>query len=409
MQIFLTVLMIVLNIFSVYLGVMALFTFKRRKPYPQVPPSTRFAVVIPARNEEGVVGNLIARLWEQTYPRKMFDVYVVTNNCTDRTAAVARAAGAKVIDCAGAVTCKGDVLHQAIEALMPLRYDAFAFFDADNLPDAEFLSRMNDALCAGERVCKGRLKAGNATQSWVAGGYGLYHALMEWTYSRPHSAAGFSSNLVGTGFVAHREVFEALGGWNTRSMCEDTEFAAQCSRIGYRVAWVPEALSYDEQVASFRVSLRQRRRWCRGMVQAARLMTPSMFSRSCPRRGMARDFGMLFVISHTAPLATILALISLPFQSPLMLAMGGAGLVLSYAGLALVGLALCALGGYPIGRMGATVALFPIFMASWVPLQVMALFVPVRRWSAIEHSGQPDAEKDDSDHEGGRLSRQNAV
>lgn len=409
MQIFLAVLMIVLNIFSVYLGVMALFTFKRRKPYPQVPPSTRFAVVIPARNEEGVVGNLIARLWEQTYPRKMFDVYVVTNNCTDRTAAVARAAGAKVIDCAGAVTCKGDVLHQAIEALMPLRYDAFAFFDADNLPDAEFLSRMNDALCAGERVCKGRLKAGNATQSWVAGGYGLYHALMEWTYSRPHSAAGFSSNLVGTGFVAHREVFEALGGWNTRSMCEDTEFAAQCSRIGYRVAWVPEALSYDEQVASFRVSLRQRRRWCRGMVQAARLMTPSMFSRSCPRRGMARDFGMLFVISHTAPLATILALISLPFQSPLMLAMGGAGLVLSYAGLALVGLALCALGGYPISRMGATVAMFPIFMASWVPLQVMALFVPVRRWSAIEHSGQPDAEKDDSDHEGGQLSRQNAV
>ena len=77
--------------------------------------------------------------------------------------------------------------------------------------------------------------------------------------------------------------------------------------------------------------------------------------------------------------------------------------------LILFGLALCALGGYPIGRMGATVAMFPIFMASWVPLQVMALFVPVRRWSAIEHSGQPDAEKDDSDHEGGRLSRQNAV
>ena len=87
-----------------------------------------------------------------------------------------------------------------------------------------------------------------------------------------------------------------------------------------------------------------------------------------------------------------------------------AQLVLSrYATALLAGLALCALGGYPIGRMGATVAMFPIFMASWVPLQVMALFVPVRRWSAIEHSGQPDAEKDDSDHEGGQLSRQNAV
>ena len=409
MQVFLWVLMIALNLFSAYLGVMALFAFKRRKPYPPAAPSTRFAVVVPARNEEGVIGNLIAKLEEQAYPRNLFDVYVAANNCTDRTAAVARAAGAKVISCSGAVTCKGDVLHQAIEALMPLDYDAFAFFDADNLPDAQFLARMNDALAAGERVCKARLKAGNATQSWVAGGYGLYHALMEWTYSRPHAAAGFSSNLVGTGFVAHREVFEALGGWNTRSMCEDTEFAAQCTRAGYRVAWVPEALSYDEQVAGFRVSLRQRRRWCRGMVQAARLMTPSMFSRDCPRRGMARDFGMLFIVSHTAPLAALAALASLPFQTPLMLAMGGASLALSYAGMALVGLLLCALGGYPIGRMGAAVAMFPIFMASWIPLQIIALFVPVRRWSAIEHSGQPDAADGDSGEEEGRLSRQNAV
>ena len=73
---------------------------------------------------------------------------------------------------------------------------------------------------------------------------------------------------------------------------------------------------------------------------------------------MARDFGMLFVISHTAPLATILALISLPFQSPLMLAMGGAGLVLSYAGLALVGLALCALGGGVSATIASNLLLF---------------------------------------------------
>ena len=100
------------------------------------------------------------------------------------------------------MACKGDVLHQVFESLLPMDYDAFAIFDADNLPDPAFMQVMNDALAAGERVCKGRLKAGNAFESWVSGGYGLYHALMEWTYSRPHSAAGFSSNLVGTAFVA---------------------------------------------------------------------------------------------------------------------------------------------------------------------------------------------------------------
>lgn len=391
MKYLLMVLATVLNLFSIYLGVMALYTFKRRRVYPKAAPDTRFAVIVPARNEEKVIGNLIARLRAQEYPEDKVDIYVVTNNCTDSTAEVALAAGAKVLPCEGRVTCKGDVLHQAMKKLLPMDYDAFAFFDADNLPDPGFLQAMNDALAAGERVCKGRLKAGNALESWVAGGYGLYHALMEWTYSRPHSAAGFSSNLVGTAFVAHREVFEMMGGWNTSTLCEDTEFAAQCTQLGYRVAWVHDALSYDEQVTRFGVSMRQRYRWCSGMVQAARLMTKDMFSARCPKKGMARDFGMLFIISHTAPLAMLVTLIAMPFQPPLVLALSGASLILSYIGMVALALLLCLLGGYPVGRMGATVAMFPLFMASWMPLQLISLFVPVRQWSAIDHNGQETA------------------
>lgn len=237
-------LMAVLNIAAMYTGVIALFTFKKRRPYPDAAPETRFAVVIPARNEERVIGKLIDRLNAQHYPRDRFDIYVAINNCTDRTGEIAAAKGAKLLHCDN-THCKGDVLHQALARLMPMGYDAYAFFDADNQPDAEFLQKMNDALAAGERVCKGRLKASNPYDSWVSGGYGLYHALMEWVYSRPHAAAGMSSNLVGTGFVVHRDVMDELGGWNTETICEDSEFAAICARIGVRIAWVYEALSYD--------------------------------------------------------------------------------------------------------------------------------------------------------------------
>lgn len=390
-QIVLLCLTTFLNLFSVYLGAIFLFTFKRRRPYPPSERFARFAVIIPARNESGVISNLIAALNGQDYPADRIDVYVAVNNCTDDTETVSRAAGAKIIACTGRITCKGDVLHQAFEALLPMDYDAFAVFDADNIPDPAFMRRMNDALSAGERVCKGRLKAGNAFDSWVSGGYGLYHALMEWTYSLPHTNAGFSSNLVGTAFVAHREVMEALGGWNTSSLCEDTEFAAQTTRLGYRVAFVPEAMSYDEQVARFGVSLRQRRRWCYGMVQAARRMTLSMFRRSCPRKGMARDFGMLFIISHTAPLAGLLGLALLPMQLPVMWALCGAGLALAWIAMSLLAILLCRIGGYPVRRMRGAILMFPLFMASWMPLQILALFVPVRSWSEIKHHGQKDA------------------
>lgn len=387
----LTALMLLLNVFTVYLGAIFFFTFRKRKPFPKAKPETRFAVIIPARNEAHVVANLIAALKKQNYPADKIDIYVAVNNTTDDTEAVSLAAGAQVILCEGKITCKGQVLHQAVEKLLPMHYDAFAVFDADNIPDPDFMQRMNDALLSGERVCKGRLKAGNYAESWVSGGYGLYHALMEWTYSLPHTNAGFSSNLVGTAFVAHREVLEKMGGWNTVTICEDTEFAAQATRMGYRVAFVPEALSYDEQVPSFRVSLRQRHRWCYGMIQSARLMTKSMFSASCPKKGMARDFGMLFIISHTAPLAGLIGLAAMFFQPPVMYLIMAFALVLACAAMMLLAVFLCFYGGYPVRKMLPAIFGFPIFMASWAPIQLLALFVPVRTWSEIRHGGQRDA------------------
>ena len=388
----LMILIALLNVFSVYVGAMALFTFKRRRPYPKAEPVTRFAVIVPARNEEGVIGNLIAALRAQSYPRNRFDIIVAVNNTTDRTAEVAMKAGAKVFHCTGDVRCKGDVLHQVIEYLTPMGYDAYAVFDADNLPDPAFLQRMNDALAAGERVCKGRLKAGNATESWVSGGYGLYHALMEWTYSRPHAAAGLSSNLVGTGFVFHREIMDKLGGWNTVTICEDSEFIALCAQIGVRVAWVYEALSYDEQVTKFGISLRQRHRWCSGMVATARRYLGSLLRSDVPNRKVALDFATLLILSHTSPLAMVLTVLAMPLQPVWMLLTMVGSVLLTMAAMMLLAVLLCVLGGYRLRGMGKTILMFPVFMASWLPIQIVSLVAPARQWHEIHHQGQPDAE-----------------
>lgn len=75
-----------------YIGVPLL-----RKPRPHRPSVPhRFAVLISARNEEAVIGNLIASIQAQTYDASLVDIFVVADNCTDKTADVAAAAGAKV-------------------------------------------------------------------------------------------------------------------------------------------------------------------------------------------------------------------------------------------------------------------------------------------------------------------------
>ena len=157
---------------------------------------------------------------------------------------------------------------------------------------------------------------------------------------------------------------------------------------GYRIAFIPDALSYDEQVTRFGLSLRQRFRWCRGMVECARGYTKRLLSRECKNRRIGFDFAMIFIISHTSPVAMLLTVLSVPFQPPLMLLLTGAGLVLGYLGMAVAGGVLWVIGGYPAKKMLPTALMFPVFTVSWMPLQFLALLKPCRSWEAIPHSGQ---------------------
>ncbi len=384
-------LMMALKIFTVYFACVAVFTLKRRRAYPAAPPRTRFAVVIAARNEEAVIGGLIESLLNQNYPEELRDVCVVPNNCTDFTEAVAAASGAKIIRCLGQVSSKGGALQQAFRQLLPQNYDAFVVFDADNVVHPDFLARMNDAFASGARVCKARQKASNPTESGIAGCYGLYFASFDWIFNRPRAACGLSAKLVGTGFAVHREVLERLGGWNTCTIAEDAEFAAQCARTGYRVHWVEDALTYDEAPNSFALSLRQRRRWCSGVMQVCRREVGTMWRAACPRPMLRWDMTMFLLSPFAQAISALLLLGNLLLGGLAALPLFAAGLTVSWLGLMLLAVLLCLLGGYPLRGMGRTIAVFPLFMASWLPLQVISLFKDTKKWHAVAHTGRRTA------------------
>ncbi|MBQ1603599.1 MAG: glycosyltransferase family 2 protein [Oscillospiraceae bacterium] len=383
---------IALKAFSFYFLIIALFAWKRPRPYPKSRPRTRFACLIAARNEEAVIGALVESLRAQSYPAALYDIYVIPNNCTDDTEGAARAAGAQIFRCFEPVRCKGDALHEAVSWLLPRGYDAFCVFDADNLVHQDFLSHMNDAFCAGARVAKGRMRVKNPGDSWVAGCYGLYFALFDVFFNRPRAALGLSAKLVGTGFAVHREVLLRQGGWNTETIAEDAEFAAQCACRGERVWWVSEALTFDEAPASFRVSLTQRLRWCSGIQCVAREKLGGLV-RALGRADEPRVIDMMFFLC--APFVQVLSLVPglLLFLDALLCGMAGGWMLFLAVSLLLVGAGMIVLAaaaavsfGYRGRGMIKSVLLFPLFMASWLPLQTAALAHPVRSWRPIRHS-----------------------
>ena len=386
------VLSLSLKIFTLYFAAVAVFALRRRKRFPRSAPQTRFAVVVAARNEEAVIGNLVYSVLSQEYPEALRDVYVVPNNCTDFTEAAAAAAGAEIIHCLGPVSSKGDALHQAFAQLLPKGYDAFLVFDADNVLAPDYLSRMNDAFASGAQVCKSRTRAQNPTASGVAGCYGLYNVIFDLIWNRARAACGLSAKLVGTGFGFRREVLEHLGGWNTSTIAEDAEFAAQCAGAGYRVCWVPDALNYDEEPNSFRLSLRQRKRWCSGVMQVAKQEVGRLWRTGVPRPALRWDITMFLLAPFTQAASGLLLLLGILAG---VLTGDATGLVIALCSLGLycvggmaLGVLLCLLGGYGLQGMTKTIVLFPVFMASWLPLQVISLFRDTKQWYAVAHRGQ---------------------
>ena len=93
-----------LAVYALYFFCIALVGIWRRAHYAPAAPTTRFAVLIAARNEAAVIGNLVDSLFAQNYPRDLYEVIVAPNNCTDDTEAVARAHGARIFRPQGRIT-----------------------------------------------------------------------------------------------------------------------------------------------------------------------------------------------------------------------------------------------------------------------------------------------------------------
>ena len=115
-----------------------------------------FAVLICARNEEAVIGDLLASIRRQTYPAEHIHVFVMADNCTDGTAMAARKGGAVVYTRSDSRQIgKGyalDLLLRNIRRDHPEGFDGYFVFDADNLLRPDYIEKMKDTYLAGNDI-----------------------------------------------------------------------------------------------------------------------------------------------------------------------------------------------------------------------------------------------------------------
>ncbi|MBR3145396.1 MAG: glycosyltransferase [Clostridia bacterium] len=240
----------------------------------------KYGICIAARNEEAVIGNLLDSINRQDYPKDLYKVFVVADNCTDNTYKVAKEKGATVYKrFDDKHRTKGFALQYLFEKIEQdykrSSFDGFFIFDADNLLKEDYISRMNDAFDSGEKIITSFRNTKNFDENWIASTYALHWIRSARTNHRARSILRLATNIQGTGFLFASEIVR--NGWKYTSLTEDRALTADCVAAGYRISYQDAAEFYDEQPVSLRIALRQRLRWSKGHLQAFAESGPYLF------------------------------------------------------------------------------------------------------------------------------------
>lgn len=240
--------------FAVQIIYLLIFFVPARKIAP-AKQKHKFAVVVSAHNEEAVLPVALKSLMHMKYPKELFRVFVIADNCTDRTAEIARRMGAFVIERQEPDPKKRNVGY-ALQYALPIileaypDVEAFVRFDADNILHPDYLLRMNDAYDGGAVLARGYNHATNITQNVIAGVSGLWYIRDCRFNCQARSALGIGQMMVGGGMMFAASLIREYG-WTETGMSEDAEFTMDMLLKKHKAVYVKDAIVFEEQPSSF--------------------------------------------------------------------------------------------------------------------------------------------------------------
>ena len=374
---------IIIFIYTIYLLILMFVGLWKHKEVKIYAPKNRFAIIICAHNEACVIASLIDNLKLQEYPKALFDIFVVADNCTDDTKLVAEQAGAIVYERTDArAKGKGYAMGWMFDRLLSMdtNYDAFCIFDADNLVHPKFLQEMNWHLEKGEHIIQGYLNAKNPVDTWISGCFSIAFWMVNHMVHLAKYRLGLSTALGGTGMCFRANIVRKYG-WGCTSLTEDMEYSMKMLTRGIRTCWAHDAIIYDEKVLTFMQSWNQRLRWAQGQFDCAGRYIPQLFIAGIRQRNLKILDGIMQVSGpYFMMLSTIMLLLSLvnTYVAPIYTSLWQQILpmsVLSFIGIAQYVVPLLILLQIKVPfKIYLYYLIYPIFVYSWMIINILGFF-----------------------------------
>lgn len=408
------VLFSLLTIHFIIFSIIGLFAAKH---FPKTDKKLRYGIIISARNEEKVIGDLLDSIKNNDYPQENLQVFVVAHNCDDLTAEVSREHGATVYEYNNPNERTLGYAYKHLfgkieEDFGTQNFDGFFIINADNILPEQYISKMNDAFVYydGKYAVTSYRNSGNFGSNYMSCLYGIYFLSACRFEARGRTICGCSTRVSGTGYVFPSEY--AKDGWQYVTITEDWEFTADQLSQGRKVMYCDDAEFFDEQPTTVPIMWRQRLRWARGhtivfFTRFAKLIKGIFTSKK--RGGKDNKFSQYDIAVEIMPLGAMgvflmiiqLILVGLSalfgYDPAKVWAWYGIitaiGTVFSYFTTFLGGLILMLIEHKRIpkvsfGKRLGALLLWPFFLLLNVILDVISLFKKKLEWKPIPHVGQ---------------------
>lgn len=278
---------IISNIFQFYLlftmflylfiSISGLYLYNKRKN--KFSFSKKFAVLIPAHNEENVIGNLLESIGMIDYPAELYDVYVIADHCTDLTERIAKNYSVNLLSYNDKLpSSKARALNLATYDILSMNkeYDAFCYLDADSLVHPDFLKAMSGALEDGQLVIQGMQIPKNKKESLISMIVSSGQFITNNFFQKPKEFLGLSATLHGKGMCFSIDIVKKFR-WDEKCLTEDLEMQMRVINEGIRIHWCEDAIVYDEEPVFISQYIKRSIRWTRGSLDTAKKHAFNLF------------------------------------------------------------------------------------------------------------------------------------
>ncbi|MBU3105653.1 glycosyltransferase [Clostridium gasigenes] len=231
-------------------------------------------VMVPSHNEGVVIKRTAESLLRLDYPKERYEIIIINDNSSDNSEEILNQVKDKykgrnftVINTDSVTGGKGksNALNMAFNISQG---EYLAIYDADNTPEPKALKYLIQTIDEDPKLGAviGKFRCRNKNMNLLTAFINIETLSFQWMAQAGRWQIFNLCTIPGTNFVVRRKLIEEMGGWDTKAITEDTEISFRLYRMGYKIKFMPLAVTWEQEPQTLKVWFRQRTRWAKGNI-----------------------------------------------------------------------------------------------------------------------------------------------